>query len=119
MKKQWNYDHIVSIEIVEAKHKEQYIYEKESKKLFGLISTTEGFYDNIWGIKYSNESILNNFDNGGDQRYFIEDNKVYCCPYVLIRFVDDQQHIKRLRTIDECETYIKDLDINWSKFITF
>ena len=126
MKKQWNHEYIVSIEIIEPTVNKYYIWCNEYKPRFSLFSELRreaGFYNKTYRTgPYSIDYLINdkeNIDNNGDSFYFIQSKTVYNKACVYIKFTDGQSFIKRFKTVVECEDYIKDLDFNWSNFITF
>lgn len=110
MKQIFDLDKLVSITVKGKEEYWAYTYKKKSESLFGLVKTKEGFYGLMDEYVGTKEFVLSKSD-----KFFIEGDKLYYKPKVILRFVDGSETIKRFDTFSQANKYGHELS---SKYFT-
>jgi hypothetical protein len=100
MIKLYNLDNIESIIIHEKLHNDWYTYREPIIKK-GKIKEPEYFRHIV--TSYSREEILE------DGNYYIENNKVYYKPHVIIKFISNNETVRYFDTINDMDEYLSEL----------
>lgn len=88
----YNLDKIIKIEILEKRESNRFRYQEAESYLFGLIKFKGGFCPIqvvATSETYSKEQLEAGEYPYSNQKYVVEDYKVYCKPRVVIHFSND------------------------------